>query len=77
LEKEVDHWKTRYEVAQAFIDLTREEERRLRREGKKKKRKGPEKAVLPSRPGPSLAPVDDGASDGDQQPEPEEVEKKE
>jgi hypothetical protein len=77
LEKELNHWKTRYEVAQAFIDLTREQERRLGKEEKKKKRKGPEKEVLPCRSNPSLASVDDGASDGDQHPGPEEVEKEE
>jgi transposase-like protein len=77
LEKDVNHWKTRYEVAQAFIDLTREEERRQRKEWKKKKRRSPEKEVLLCRSNPSLASVDDGESDGDQHPEPEKVEKKE
>ncbi len=77
LEKELNHWKTRYEVAQAFIDLTREDERRQRREGKKKKRRGPEKEVLPSRSGSPLASVDDGKSDGHQHPESDEVGKKE
>ena len=77
LEKEMNHWKTRCEVAQAFIDLTREEERRQRKEGKKKKRKGAEKKVLPSRPEPSLAAVDDGESDGDQHGQSEEVGEKE
>jgi hypothetical protein len=37
LEKDVQHWKTRFEVAQAFIELTREQERRERVQGKKKK----------------------------------------
>jgi hypothetical protein len=69
----MNHWKTRYEVAQAFIDLTREEERRPRREGKKKKRKRPEKEVLPSRPEGAVATADDGESDGDQHKESEEV----
>ena len=73
LAKEVNHWKTRYEVAQAFIDLTREEERRQRREGKKKKRKRPEKEVLPSRPEAAMASADDGESYGDQHKESEEV----
>jgi transposase-like protein len=77
LEKEVSHWKMRYEVAQAFIDLTREEERRQHRKGKKKKRRRPEKEVLSSRPRPSLASVDNGESDGHQHREPEEVGKKE
>ena len=31
LEKDVKHWKTRFEVAQAFIELSREQERRERR----------------------------------------------
>jgi hypothetical protein len=73
----MNHWKTRYEVAQAFIDLTREEERRQRKEKKKKKRKGAEKEVLPSRPGLSLASVDDGKGHGDQHGQSEEVGKKE
>ena len=77
LEKEAKHWKMRYEVAQAFIDLTREEERRQPKEGKKKKRRSPEEEVLPSRSGLSLAPVDDGESDGHQHPESDEVGKKE
>jgi len=77
LEKELSHWKMRYEVAQAFIDLTRGDERRQRREGKKKKRRRPEKEVLPSRSGLSLASVDDGESDGHQHPESDEVGKKE
>jgi transposase-like protein len=77
LAKEVNHWKTRYEVAQAFIDLTREEERRQRREGKKKKRKRPEKDVFSSRPEAAMASADDGESDGDQHKESEEVGDKE
>ena len=77
LAKELNHWKTRYEVAQAFIDLTREDERRQRREGKKKKRRSPAKEVLPSRAGSPLASVGDGESDGHQHPESDEVGKKE
>jgi transposase-like protein len=77
LKKELNHWKTRYEVAQAFIDLTREDERRQRREGTKKKRRSPEKGVLPSRSGSPLASVDDGESDGHQHPESDAMEKKE
>jgi hypothetical protein len=73
----MNHWKTRYEVAQTFIDLTREEERRQRKEGKKKKRGRPEKEVLPCRSNPSLASVDDGSSHGDQHSEPDKVEEKE
>ena len=37
LEKQVDHWKMRYEVAQAFINLSREAEQRQERNRKKKK----------------------------------------
>ena len=77
LEKELSHWKMRYEVAQAFIDLTRGDERRQRREGKKKKRRRPEKEVLPSWPGPTVASVDDGKSDGNQHGKSEEVGEKE
>jgi hypothetical protein len=45
LEKEVEHWKTRYEVAQAYIDIVREEEEREiraernRRRNERQKRK--------------------------------------
>jgi len=67
----------RYEVAQAFIDLTREEERRQGVEGKKKKQRSPEKKVLSSRSDPPLVSVDNGKSDGHQHPESDEVEKKE
>jgi hypothetical protein len=77
LKKELNQWKTRYEVAQAFIDLTREEERRLSREEKKKKRRKAEKEVLPSWPGPTVASVDDGKSDGNQHGKSEEVGEKE
>jgi transposase len=77
LKKELNQWKTRYEVAQAFIDLTREEERRLSREEKKKKRGKAEKEVLPSWPGPTVASVDDGKSDGNQHGKSEEVGEKE
>ena len=77
LEKEMNNWKTRYEVAQAFIDLTREDERRQRKEGKKKKRRSPEKEIFSSRSGSPLASMDDGESDGHQHPESDEVGKKE
>jgi len=69
LEKKVNHWKTRYEVAQAFIDLTREAEGRQERSRKKKKRRGPpEKVSVPGSSG-LLAPVDDGGDAGDKNPE--------
>ena len=77
LKKEVGHWKMRYEVAQTFIDLMREEDKRLSRGEKKKKRKSGKKEVLPYRPGPSMATVDDGESDGDQHVQSEEVGEKE
>jgi molecular chaperone GrpE (heat shock protein) len=77
LKKQVSHWKTRYEIAQTFIDLIREEEERQSREEKKKKRQKTEKEALPSRAGTPMATVDDGESDGDQRSESEEVGEKE
>ena len=54
LEKEVDHWKTRYEVAQAYIDITREEEeseaRRVRRNRRKREKKKQKKTSKQSPP---------------------------
>jgi transposase-like protein len=69
LQKTVEHWKTRYEVAQAFIDLTREADRNASLGGKKKKRlkvaRFPAKEV--SEPGVQtrLAAEDDGRDPGD------------
>ena len=39
LEKKVEHWKMRYEVAQAFIDLSREAEQKEKRNRRKKKKR--------------------------------------
>jgi len=79
LQKEVQHWKTRFEVAQAFIELTREQERRERREAKKKKRfkKSPGVAGSPERAGQTapVAPVDDGRGVGDRAEEPRALDK--
>jgi transposase len=81
LEKDVKHWKTRFEVAQAFIELTREQERRERTEGKKKKRRktgqGPAGRADRSGQATRLAPVDDGRGAGHPEGEPGEVDKKE
>lgn len=62
LEKEVSHWKTRFEVAQAFIDLTREAEQ-------KEKRRHTAKRISGSRSEGVLASLDDGRSFGDRDPE--------
>jgi predicted DNA-binding protein YlxM (UPF0122 family) len=79
LEKDVQHWKTRFEVAQAFIELSREQERRERRQEKKKKRYKTSQATTGSvhRPGQTarLAPVDDGRGAGHPEQEPGEVDK--
>ena len=76
LSKEVEHWKTRFEVAQAFIEITREQERR---EQKKKKQQGAAKRTAREADGPGnhprLAPVDDGADVGDTEAEPGKMEK--
>ena len=74
LEKDVHHWKTRFEVAKAFIELSREQERRERMQEKKKKRLETSKGTSGSddTPGkePLLAPVDDGRGAGHPDPEP-------
>lgn len=79
LEKDVHHWKTRFEVAQAFIELTREQERRERTEAKKKKRFKPSQGAKGSvdRSGKTarLAPVDDGRGAGHREEEPQAVDK--
>ena len=87
LEKDVKHWKTRYEVAQAFIDITREQEeaelrvernrrKRERRKQKKKPRSGPKSAARKARSdgsGARMAEKDDGIGAGDQRVEPGEM----
>ena len=79
LEKDVQHWKTRFEVAQAFIELTREQERRERRQGEKKKRlktnKGASGSVAELRGEAQLASVDDGRDAGHPEAESREVDK--
>ena len=79
LEKDVHHWKTRFEVAQAFIELSREQERRERVQGKKKKRYKTSQGTTGSvdRPGKTarLATVDDGPGAGTPEQEPGEVDK--
>jgi hypothetical protein len=74
LEKDVEHWKTRFEVAQAFIELSREQERR---QEKKKKRletsKGASGGVAATGDKARLAPVDDGRGAGHPEAEPGEV----
>jgi len=79
LEKDVQHWKTRFEVAQAFIELTREQERRERVQGKKKKRckasQGPTGSVDRAGKTARLAPVDDGTGAGHPEEEPGKMDK--
>jgi TolA-binding protein len=79
LEKDVRHWKTRFEVAQAFIELSREQERRERRQEKKKKRletsQGASRGVYADGDNVRLAPVDDGRGAGHPEAEPPEVDK--
>jgi hypothetical protein len=66
LQKKVDHWKTRYEVAQAFIDLTREAEQKQQRgRKKKKKRRRPSDGVPKSGSENVVASLDDGQNAGD------------
>jgi transposase-like protein len=70
LEKEVSHWKTRFEVAHAFIDLTRKTEQKEKRSRKKKKkRRHTAKRISGSRSEGVLASLDDGRSAGDRDPE--------
>ena len=66
LQKKVDHWKTRYEVAQAFIDLSREAEQKQKRgRKKKKKRRRHSDGVPKSGPEKLVASLDDGQNAGD------------
>jgi hypothetical protein len=69
LEKTVKHWKTRYEVAQAFIDLMRETNHNAVQGPKKKKRlkviKHSAKKVSESGAETGLAGQDDGRDTGD------------
>ena len=65
----MNHWKTRYEVAQAFIDLMRETDRDAGRSSRKKKRlkvtRVSEKEVSESGAETGLADRDDGRDTGD------------
>jgi transposase-like protein len=88
LEKDVEYWKTRYEVAQTYIDVTREEEEQMernrrKRERQKQKKKKPRKSkgtpkssrkVSGDGGGTRLAIIDGGADSGNTNGEPEEVE---
>jgi hypothetical protein len=69
------HWKTRAEVAQAFIELTREQERRERKHDKKKKHYKQEKSPAGKVPvhgqDTLMASTDDGQSHGSGHKEPE------
>jgi transposase-like protein len=71
LEKEVNHWKRRYEVAQAFIDLSREaEQKEMRSRRQKKKRRRPAQEVSRTRSAGSVADLDDGRDPGDTETKP-------
>ena len=65
LEKEVNHWKTRFEVAKAFIDLSRKAEQKQERTRKKKKRRRSADGVYKSGDADVLASMDDGRDIGD------------
>jgi len=78
LQKKVNHWKTRYEVAQAFIDLTREAEQKEERSLKKKKKRlkvwrNPSVGVSGTGSSKAVASEDASRNDGDPHSEPEEV----
>ncbi len=73
LEEEIKNWKTRYEVAQAFIDLSREQERQERRKDKKKKRPKPSRTVAALRQRSEMASEGHGQGTGPETPKPGEV----
>jgi transposase-like protein len=86
LEKEVDHWKTRYEVAQKYISIMHEEdeveerrERNRRKRERKQQKKKRDKTSSMSRKnggtGKALRVVsdDNGSGDGDENEKPESV----
>jgi hypothetical protein len=79
LEREVEQWKTKYEVAQAYIDLTRKQEAAMRRDQKKRKgqRRSSSGKLLARREFPRLAAVGDSAGDGDRGGEPAPVDQAE
>ena len=86
LEKDVDHWKTRYEVAKEYIDLVHEQEEKTarnqrKRERQKQKEKKPRRSSTKSSRthsgaagGAKLAVIDGGANSGDTDAEPEAME---
>ena len=85
LEQEVEHWKSRYEVAQDYIDVVHAEEARMERNRRKRERKGQKKkprsaeakssrATASQAGSPRLAVIDGGEGAGDTDGEPEAVE---
>ncbi len=76
LEKQVKDWKTRYEVALAFIDLSREQEQQERKKGKKKKRPKPSRKFSTARQSALLAPDGHGQGAGPETAKPGEVDEK-
>ncbi|MCP4602310.1 MAG: hypothetical protein GY847_17640 [Proteobacteria bacterium] len=70
LTKEVEHWKTRYEVAQAYIDIVHEEDakqanterNRKKRERKKQKKKKPRNRKDTSKSSGTASETGGGAS---------------
>jgi anti-sigma factor RsiW len=88
LEKDVAQWKTRYEVAQAYIDIVHEDqerearaERNRRKRERQKQKKKPRstggnasRAAGSASGGPRLAVINGGANSGDTAPQPDPVE---
>lgn len=76
LEKEVEHWKTRYEVMKKFAELAREElegdkpAKRDQKKRRRKKRRDSSGKLRARREAPVLAAVDDGRGAGDTEGEP-------
>lgn len=69
LEKQVKHWKMRFEVAQAFIDLAREQEQREKKKESASQRRTAGELREAGQESP-LAPVDDGRDALDRKPKP-------
>jgi hypothetical protein len=69
LQKEMKHWKMRYEVAQAFIELAREQELREKKKETAAQRRAAGAAREPGSKS-SLAPADDGGDAPDRDAEP-------
>ena len=77
LEKELEHWKMKYEIAMTFVELHRKvlngEPLPGEEEGEKKRRRKNRKSAEepgPGRSGPGVAGGDDGRSDGGESQEP-------